>query len=161
MPHIVSRSSTSARRSSSPRPRSVASFPVWLAKQYPDTTITAITDGARKHQHITERCDELDIYNTAPIVGQTGSFAIEGRFDRVLLLSGIEHLQNLELPLERMSKLLTTNGLLFIQAQTHRAVSSLETPGQTWLSRNFTVGGFTPSADTLVHFQRCAELRDD
>lgn len=137
------------------------SFPIWLAKQYPDTTITAITDGARKHQHITHQCEALDIYNTTPIVGQSGSFAIEGRFDRILLLSGLEHLRNLELPLERATKLLTPDGLLFVQAQTHRVASYQEKPGQTWVSRNFTVGGLTPSTDTLAHFQRCVELRDD
>ena len=76
MPHIVSRSSTSARRSSSPRPRSVASFPVWLAVGTAGLALGCHTGGAG----LEPRYVAVHNAMTAMGLAQTGAIS-EGRLE--------------------------------------------------------------------------------
>ncbi|KAK9135093.1 hypothetical protein Syun_014423 [Stephania yunnanensis] len=94
-----------------------------IARKHPHCHVTAITDIASQKQFIEEQCREQNLANVEIILADITTYEMDKEFDRVMVISVIEHLKNYELFLRKTSKWMKADGLLFVEHWCHRSLA--------------------------------------
>ncbi|KAK9111422.1 hypothetical protein Scep_018941 [Stephania cephalantha] len=94
-----------------------------IARKYPHCHVTAITDIASQKQFIEEQCREHNLANVEIILADITTYEMNKEFDRVMVISVLEHLKNYELFLRKTSKWMKADGFLFIEHWCHRSLA--------------------------------------
>ena len=133
------------------------SLSLFMAEQYPNSRITAVSNSSSQRRHIEEVCRERNINNLNVITADINQFspALNG-FDRVVSVEMFEHMRNYESLLARVASWLKTNGKLFVHIFCHREYCyPFETDGDAnWMGQYFFTGGIMPSQNIFQHFNR-------
>ena len=92
------------------------SLSLWMARTYPNATITAVSNSATQKVYI----DAQGLPNLTVITADMNAFEPEGQFDRVVSIEMFEHMRNWHLLLQRIShwlSLCTANSPIFSTAK--------------------------------------------
>ena len=131
------------------------SFSLYLAKKFPESKIIAVSNSNDQGEHINSEIKNYQLNNIHYIKMNMKDFKIDKTFDRIVSIEMFEHMRNYEILLHKISKLLKTEGKLFLHFFCHdKYVYPYEVKSNSdWMTKYFFYGGMMPSFDILSFFE--------
>jgi cyclopropane-fatty-acyl-phospholipid synthase len=125
------------------------SLSLWMARHYPASRITAISNSASQRRWIEARAAERGLANLQVLTTNIDAFNTDRRFDRIVSVEMFEHVRNWPRMFARVHGWLRPGGRFFMHVFCHRLVPyPFEEEGAgNWMGRYFFSGGMMPSAD--------------
>lgn len=138
------------------------SLTLWMAREYPNARITAISNSAPQRQFIEQQATARGLDNVRIITTDINDFEADAYYDRVISIEMFEHLRNHELLFKRIAGWLRDDGRLFTHVFCHRELAyPYETKSDNdWMAQYFFTGGIMPSYGLFLNYQQDLELVD-
>ncbi len=123
------------------------SLSLWMARQFPHATITAVSNSQSQRAYIEEEARLRGLLNLRVVTADMNAFAPGGRFDRIVSVEMFEHMMNWRELLSRVRSWLAPDGRFFMHIFTHRSGSYLfdRANREDWIAQHFFTGGVMPS----------------
>ena len=131
------------------------SLTIWMARKYPNSKITAVSNSDSQRQYIDSLAHEAGVSERVEVITcDMNDFAIDKEFDRVVSVEMFEHMRNYPELLKRIAGWLKPDGKLFVHIFCHKSLTYefVDQGEEDWMSRYFFSGGIMPAADFLGRF---------
>jgi cyclopropane-fatty-acyl-phospholipid synthase len=127
------------------------SLSLWMAENYPNCQITAVSNSHSQKEFIEGRIAELQLDNLRVITADMNDFYTDLTFDRVVSVEMFEHMRNHRRLMNRIHDWLEADGKLFVHIFCHQSVPYLfmNEGDKNWMGKYFFSGGMMPSLDLL------------
>ena len=132
------------------------SLSLWMAKTYPNSIITSISNSIAQRHYIEAKAHRLGLSNLTVKTRDINEYVPDSSFDRIVSVEMFEHLRNYREMFERISRWLPPRGRLFLHIFSHAETPYLfvdEGPGD-WMSRHFFTAGMMPSHELPMTFRQ-------
>ena len=138
------------------------SLSLFMAKKFPDSSITAVSNSATQKKYIDEKAERLGLKNLKIITADMNVFNTEEKFDRVVSVEMFEHMRNHSTLLNKISGWLKPHGTLFVHIFVHKDTPYLfeVKDDSDWMSKYFFSGGMMPSDDYFTYYPENFKLVD-
>ena len=138
------------------------SLTMWMAQQYPNSQIVAVSNSASQKVFIDKQAQQRDLLNIEVITCDVNELKLDQTFDRVVSIEMFEHIRNYQQLMHNIDSWLASDGKLFVHIFCHKTLLyPYETDGsKNWMGQYFFTGGQMPAADTLAQFQDDLTLID-
>jgi cyclopropane-fatty-acyl-phospholipid synthase len=131
------------------------SLSLWMAKNFPNSQITSISNSNSQREFIMSEADKLGFKNLKVITCDMNRFEIDASFDRIVSVEMFEHMRNYQVLFAKLNGWLKADGKFMMHIFCHRDVPyAFDVKAEDdWMSQFFFSGGFMPSDDTPLQFQ--------
>jgi len=140
------------------------SLTLWMAEQYPNARIQAVSNSATQKAHIEVQALDRGLCNIQVHTCDVNEFVPEWKADRIVSVEMFEHMRNPGKLLDKASTWLKDDGKIFLHVFTHEGSPYLfQDTGNPddWMSKYFFTGGMMPSPDLLPKASNALELEED
>lgn len=123
------------------------SLTLYLANKFPNCKITSVSNSKTQKQFIDQTCQLRGHHNVQVKTCDINDLELEPKkYDRIISIEMFEHMRNYKLLLEKVSRWLKDDGLLFVHIFTHRELTYYyDVVDETdWMSKYFFSGGIMP-----------------
>lgn len=138
------------------------SLTLWMARHYPDSNITAVSNSQGQRQYIEAVAKARGLSNIKILTTDVNHLDISDKFDRVVSVEMFEHVRNYAQLLQRIRGWLKPQGKLFVHIFCHRSLAyPYEDRGESdWMTRTFFTGGMMPSFDLFEYFDQDMKIQN-
>jgi cyclopropane-fatty-acyl-phospholipid synthase len=138
------------------------SLTLWMAKKFPKSKITAVSNSSSQKTHILEQAKKRNLNNISIITEDMNKFNPKTRYDRIVSVEMIEHMRNHRQLFKKINTWLKPGGLFFMHIFVHKTQPYLfEVQDEDdWMSQYFFSGGMMPSEDLPLFFQEDLKIID-
>jgi cyclopropane-fatty-acyl-phospholipid synthase len=128
------------------------SLSLWMARQFPASRITAISNSQSQRQYIEAEAARRGLANLSVMTADMNVFSPAARFDRIVSVEMFERMMNWRALLTRARSWLEPDGRLFMHIFTHRTGTYLfdRTDREDWIAQHFFAGGGVMPSHHLI-----------
>ena len=139
------------------------SLSLWMAKNYPRSTIVAVSNSNSQRLFIEREAARRGLRNLSVLTADMNDFHIAEKFDRIVSVEMWEHMSNWPALLQRARGWLLPEGRLFLHVFSHRAMPYHFDNGDKadWIAQHFFTGGIMPSHGLIRHLDADFTLEEE
>jgi cyclopropane-fatty-acyl-phospholipid synthase len=139
------------------------SLSLWMARQFPDSEITAVSNSHSQRMHIQSEAAAHGLTNLRVITQDMNVFDPRRQFDRIVSVEMFEHMMNWRELMTRVKSWLAPDGRFFIHIFSHRcgAYRFDRADKQDWIAQHFFTGGVMPSHRLIRQYADLFEVEQE
>jgi len=139
------------------------SLSLWMARQFPKSTIVAVSNSNSQRQYIEREARNRSLTNLKVVTCDMNVFDPKQAFDRIVSVEMFEHMMNWRELMTRVRSWLKPDGCFFMHIFTHRSGAYLfdRADREDWIAQHFFTGGVMPSHHLIRQYADLFEVEKE